>query len=325
MSAGHAADFKRPAVFQIHLIGDQLLSLPAMRALASLFPENLQLLLGEGMLSFYYRGLPVSEPVRVRWEDYSTGCVDRIVGASKPCDLFLSLSRFAMPFAAKLARSMGATQSIGLSEIFDEPVRVAPRTHVFEQLFAVPQALDPSLRFDAFCEPPEFSPAAEAAARRFVASIRQQGQRILLVHPETEPERTWPLNRFAWVIDRFLKERPEYVVLVSSLAPFDFCVNDPRVIRIDFHLELAFALVRHVDLFLGVNSCFLHAADLFRVPGVALFGSTQPWEWGFRLSPGGRHIVESSMADIRREQVLETILDIDGTLDRHPSSIPTAS
>ncbi len=320
-----ASNFKRPAVFQAYLIGDQLIGLPALRALAALFPENLQLLLGEGMLSFYYRGLPVSEPVRVWSEDFETGRVDRIVQASKPCDLFLSLSTRASPFVAKLARSLGAARSVGLCEIIDEPVRVAPRTHMFERLFAVPQALEPSLRFDSFCEPPVFSPAAEAAAIGYVALKRQRGQRILLVHPETKPEKTWPPDRFAWVLDRFLAARPEYVVLVSSLAPVDFGVSDPRVTRIDFHLEFAFALVRHVDLFLGVDSCFLHAADLFRVPGVALFGPTQVWEWGFRISPGGRHIAEASMADIRREPVLETLLDVAGALERPPSSIPPAS
>jgi ADP-heptose:LPS heptosyltransferase len=155
--------------------------------------------------------------------------------------------------------------------------------------------------------------------------MRQRDQRILLVHPETKPEKTWPPDRFAWVLDRFLAARPEYVVLVSSLAPVDFGVGDPRVIRIDFHLELAFALVRHVDLFLGVDSCFLHAADLFRVSGIGLFGPTRPSQWGFRLSPDARHIAEASMADVRREPVLEALLDIAGALARRPSSYPPAS
>src|SRR2546422_7821916 len=30
------------------------------------------------------------------------------------------------------------------------------------------------------------------------------------------------------------------------------------------HLELALAILRYADLFLGIDSCFLHAADLFR-------------------------------------------------------------
>jgi ADP-heptose:LPS heptosyltransferase len=320
-----AADFKRPAVFQANLIGDQLIGLPALRALAALFPENLRLLLGEGMLSFYYRGLPVSEPVRVWSDDVESGRVDRIVQASGPCDLFLSLTNRASPFVTKLARSLGATRSVGLCKIIDEQVRVAPGKHVFERLFAVPQALEPSLRFDAFCEPPVFSPAAEAAATRYVASMRQRGQRILFVHPETKTEKTWPPDRFAWVLDRFLAARPEYVVLVSSLAPVDFGASDPRVIRIDFHLELAFALVRHVDLFLGIDSCFLHIADLFRISGVGLFGPTRPWEWGFRLSPDARHIAEASMADVRREPVLEALLDLAGALEGRSRSKPAAS
>jgi hypothetical protein len=112
------------------------------------------------------------------------------------------------------------------------------------------------------------------------------------------------------VVERFLGERPEYKVLVSSLAPFDLGSHDGRVIPVDTHLELTLAMMRHVDLFLGVDSCFLHAADLFRVPGVALFGPTAPSEWGFRLSPSFRHVSAESMDQIRPERVLEALLEV---------------
>ena len=143
-----------------------------------------------------------------------------------------------------------------------------------------------------------------------MACLVGSGERILFLHPETGPERQWPRERFAWVVARFLAERPDYRVIVSSLAPIDLGANGGRVVRIDDHLELTLALMRYVDLFLGVDSCFLHAADLFRTPGVALFGPTKPRHWGFRLSPNTRHIAADSMQDIQPGPVLDSLLEV---------------
>jgi len=49
------AGFARPAVFFVDGFGDQLIALPAMRALEALFPREIQLLLDEGMLSLLPR------------------------------------------------------------------------------------------------------------------------------------------------------------------------------------------------------------------------------------------------------------------------------
>lgn len=56
-------------------------------------------------------------------------------------------------------------------------------------------------------------------------------------------------------------------------------------------LPTAFELVRYVDVFVGVNSCFLQAADLWRTSGVGLFGATEVHEFGFRLSALTEHFV----------------------------------
>jgi ADP-heptose:LPS heptosyltransferase len=307
-----ATTYSQPAVLQVNNLGDQLLALPAVRALASLFPGGLQLLLGEGMLSFFYRGLPVGETVRVWWE---TGRddrfdVERTARAAGPCDLFLCLSRHALPSVAVLARRMGATCTIGHDSIFDHHVRADDGMHMFDRLFAIPQCLDPSLRFDDYSQAPVFSGAAEDAAARCAATIRQPRGRLLFVHPETRPEKTWPADRLAWVLERFLAERRDYTAVVSSVEPVDVGRFRGRAAWLDLHLELALAVVRHADLFLGVDSCCLHAADLGRVPGVALFGPTSPSQWGFRLSPGSRHAAGASMSDIPPETVLEALLDL---------------
>lgn len=209
----------------------------------------------------------------------------------------------------EIARRLGARRSLGFFDCFDEHVRVEPSQHMFDLLFTIPQHLRPLLRLEDFTFAPQFSPAADAAAERFIATLRAKGERFLFLHPETRPQKMWTKERFSWVVDRFLNEKPEYKVLVSSRAPYDLGVHAGRVIQIDDHLELTLAMLPRCDLFLGVDSCFLHAADLFRLPAVGLFGAS-PTQWGLRLSPRSRHVVGRSMDEIVPQRVLEDLLEV---------------
>jgi ADP-heptose:LPS heptosyltransferase len=67
-------------------------------------------------------------------------------------------------------------------------------------------------------------------------------------------------------------------------------------IRLSLPLPLLFCLVAECDLFIGVDSCFLHVADLFGVPGVGLFGPTSPQCWGFRFAEA-RHVTGGGSLD----------------------------
>ncbi len=312
MTARGVATFDRPAVFCVNRLGDQLMTLPAMRALCTLFPGGLQLLLGEDMRYFFYRGLPLSEPVVVRWsgKDQSGIDVARTAGDAAPCDLFVCLSHDPRSFVGPLAERLGARWTLGHGEGLDQRPADNEPQHAIDRVFAIPQCLDPTLRLADHAQPPVFSPAAHDAASRFLASVRRPWHRALFIHPETHPERMWERERWAWVLERFLHERPDYMVLVASLDPVDLGGPPDRVRWIDQHLELTLALMRDVDLFAGVDSCFLHAADLYRVPGVGLFGPTPSWDKGFRFTPDARHVSAASMAGIEREEVLEALLGV---------------
>jgi ADP-heptose:LPS heptosyltransferase len=68
-------------------------------------------------------------------------------------------------------------------------------------------------------------------------------------------------------------------------------------------------LVGTADLFVGIDSSMLHAADLARVPGVGLFGPTRAAEWGFRFAPH-RHVDRTTMADITVDAVLDALEEL---------------
>jgi hypothetical protein len=303
-------------VFFVNGFGDQLMALPAMRALGAMFPGGIQLLLGEGMLSFFYRGLPIGEAVRVWWGEFEKGIidVDRIARSTKPCDLFLCLSTPVSPSVLELSRKMDANWTVGHLEMFDQCVPVDNSAHMFDQFFSIPNQLQPELRFDDFSFAPTFSPAAERAAERFVRERVAPGESILFVHPETLTAKMWSPAWLSWVLEHFLDARSNYTVFLSSVLRYPLQVrshHQHRVVWVDEHLELALAILKHADLFLGIDSCFLHAADLFRIAGIGLFGPTDPYRFGFRLSPRVLSFWgKGRMEAIRPKAVLDSLLEI---------------
>jgi hypothetical protein len=92
------------------------------------------------------------------------------------------------------------------------------------------------LRVEDFAGPLEFSGAAARAAERFVFDHIEPGERVLFLHPETQEDKMWHPEGFAWVLEHFLDAHPQFIM-------------------------------KRADLYLGVDSCFLHAADLFRLTG----------------------------------------------------------
>jgi ADP-heptose:LPS heptosyltransferase len=122
----------------------------------------------------------------------------------------------------------------------------------------------------------------------------------------------WPLDRFASVLQTFLDLHPEY--LVTILDPQPTALQDLlRHDRVSFFsnrpLGEIFALVGRADLFLGIDSCLLHAADLSGTPGIGLFGNTNPQKFGFRFAPH-YHVLGSSMLEIETATVLDLLVEL---------------
>jgi len=81
-------------------------------------------------------------------------------------------------------------------------------------------------------------------------------------------------------------------------------------------LETTTALVAQSDLFLGIDSYFLHVADFSLVPAIGLFGPTDPARWGFRVTPHFRHIKAPAMSAIDVPQVAAALDDLVSAMDR---------
>ena len=183
--------------------------------------------------------------------------------------------------------------------------------------FTLAQAFDPSLCIEDFADAPALDPRAACWADELIGRLPSTSQ-IIILHAESKPAKCWRTDRFVSVLDHVLDRLPDAWVfdVGQETVPYDAGIHGDRVVpACEMPLSHALAIVSRAHFFVGVDSCFLHAADLFRVPGVALFGPTHPHEFGFRFAPA-RHVVGAQMDAIETKDVIATI---DGLLNETQS------
>lgn len=313
---------ERPVAFFANGYGDALIALPALRALAARFDGRLTFACRAGARHPFHDDLPLREIVEVpMWWDAERRHFDPLALAERlaGCDLLVSLVPWSSTSLDGLQDALRPAPSIGFSPRFDVALARDRSKHDADRVFDAVRALDPAARIQAFATPPSYGGDAEAAAARILARVPSQ-MRVLTVHTDTLQLKMWPAERFRQVLATFLDRHPDVVALVVD--PVDHgLAGDPPTERVipcpGLSLDVAWSLVAASDLFLGVDSSMLHAADLARVPGVALFGPTRPAEFGFRFGRG-RHVAgEASMLEVSEHAVLAALEQVAG--DHAPS------
>ncbi len=289
-------DYQYPVVLFGNAIGDHLLCLPALRALAALFPERLALACMPGALRTTFADVPlhsvceIEMPGRGGSRVFDARALARKIGK---CDLLLSLHTWHSASVDRLLEILAPVASVGFTDRFTACLPRSPGKHAADLAFCVPRQFDPALRLEDYARPPKF-PVRCARYARSVRRLAGLSGRVLAIHTETKPEKTWPRARFVRLLRLFLARHPEFFIVVLDLK--NWKIRDARVAeRIvqnpGLPIRFALSLLGECDLFVGVDSCMLHAADLYRLPGVGLFGPTKPQRYGFRLSPH-RHVCD---------------------------------
>jgi ADP-heptose:LPS heptosyltransferase len=295
---------RHPAVFFINGIGDHLLALPALRALAALFPHSLTLICRPTQYRLLFADLSIRALVPAT-TDFDPSEVAASVGS---CDLFISPQPWHSESMTALVNLLRPSRSIGFFPEYQ--VCVAPtRRHAVDVMFSVATHLEPRLRIDDYAARPALPPTAEESASRILTTL-PRASRLLVVHTDTRREKMWRANRFIAVFDAFLEQHSEFLVFIvgANRQRLDQGRQTSRIIPCyGLPLATSLALVGRADLFLGVDSCMLHAADLFRVPSVGLFGPTDEREFGFRFARHVHVCGNGSMRNIGVEQVLEAL------------------
>jgi ADP-heptose:LPS heptosyltransferase len=305
------SDVKSAVVFFSRGLGDHILALPALRALCALFPGKLSLLVSHSAPDLFFGDAGLARIVEVDMDfQREKGYLYDVVAAANRLgeqDLFLSIIPGAAPEWAELSRVLRPRWSVGFAEGFDLRVPTDCKRHAVDEAFAVPRAFDLTLDAEDFSHP---FPLPRASVR-FVHALRANsgGRRLLVIHGETKPAKQWPPERFRDVLRRFLADRPDYVAI--ELCEKTPVITDPPpgvLPMISLPLASSIALAAAADLVLCVDSLFLHVADLWRTPTVALFGPTSPEVWGARFNPVCSYVRAQSMAELRVDGVLAELL-----------------
>lgn len=321
----HLLQARKPAVYFSTLIGDSVLVLPTLRALAEMFAAPLTLICPKMVFDLCFReltsrlvditGSPPIGPVLGRASnrilDY-----DALAAEIGDVDVFIDAVPWDVPsnvFVRPLRQRLAPTTSIGFPT--GDPYDVVmPRDvpHSADLTFTLARLFDPALQIDAYADPVPIPRSVQAHVRSLRADLPAR-TKVLAVHADTSSlNKRWPVTRFIDLLDRFLSRHRDFVAWVVGMGPEELNVGRERD-RIHPHLgaplDLAMGMVAEADLFVGIDSCMLHAADLARVPGVGLYGPTHPDRWGFRFAPH-RHVHMSAMTDISVDMAFDALDDL---------------
>lgn len=280
----------RPVLFFVNGIGDYLLTLPTLRALVSTLPTAPFIIWGQNNpLSLFSDFLDLNS-IEICCSRSRRGLeFDRTRATSviEHCDLFISLTPWYSSSLAELVVALQPSVTIGFAPNYDLPVTLDDSSHIIDAVFQLAIKINPGATLAAHSHAPQFAPQYNDGTQAVLSDL-PPGIRCLVVHGDTLLHKMWVLEHWVRVLASFLKDHKDFVALLlgSVPLPLDCGQHSDRIIPCyGVPLATSFALVRGADLFIGVDSCLLHAADLFRIPSVGLFGPTLAQEYGSRFAP----------------------------------------
>jgi len=288
-------DVRHPVAFFLHGAGDALLALPALRALAAMFEGRLTLVCERSIQELLFHQLPVRRAVHIgatapAGGDWPRACDftfdgERIAREAGACDMFLALAPWRSKSLERLVDSLAPEWTVGLGEGWDVALPRRPDRHASAHVFEVARLFDPALEVEPFSGPPAFSAAARERAAEIVG-LFPKGRRILALHNDTQARKTWDGGRLEGAVRGFLSRHSDFWAVSLGLDRPRKEWDDLRFVPCNgLPLDTSMCILQAADLFLGVDSCMLHLADLCRIPSVGLFGPTRLSEFGCRFAP----------------------------------------
>jgi ADP-heptose:LPS heptosyltransferase len=272
-------------------IGDHLLTLPTVRALSAHFGGRLRLISFFEAKERHYLGVRFGAFRPTIFRDEAAGqksfdpdAAARLVGR---CPLIISLNPWHSPWMDRFLDLVRPAFTVGFNEGFDVRLPLDYDRHCADMTFEMARVFDSSLNIETFAEPPRLKPAIRRSVHGLMRTL-PKGCRVLAVHADTQPWKEWRHDYFRAALHGSLEQHPEFIAMVVGQREIDLehGRHADRVVPCrGQHLHVAMAIVEQADLFLGIDSFALHAADLTHTPGVGLFGATRALEWGFRFGP----------------------------------------
>ena len=306
----------RTVVLFVNGIGDAILTIPTVRALRAAIPGRVTFLFQTWQGEVIFSEIPVEEKVglhltvnheHVGFERFRFD-VNEIVADIGPCTRFISLCPWTSTDIRNLKTRLNPRESIGLTEDYDIHFLWRPGQHEADAVFKTTGFLRLPLEVDAFAQPVILQPSAVYCAQKLLDKVGDN-YKTLVVHTDTAPEKEWLNDRWSDLIDRFLRSHPGFIVIFvgSKISPSLLLPKHRAVNYTGLPLGPSLALVGLANVFIGIDSCMLHMADMSRVPGVGLFGTTDAREFGFRYGPNVTLQARGSLRQLAAEPVSDAL------------------
>lgn len=277
-------------VFYGNGIGDAIINRPALSALGKLLPGPVRLICNSGRGEFLWRGLPFDETVTLSMEPDELGIrafdLSLIPRRYDGCEVFATMVPWFSPSLDALVARLSPSRSYGMGAGFDVTLPLDYGKNSVELGFDVVRAAAGQHDIAGYRLPLAFDSQCERRVDRLLRGLFDLGyQHLISVHTETLETKQWSHACIEEVLCRVLERSEDLMaVMVDYRPPERMCAcHEHRIIRLPgLMLENAMRIVTLSDLFFGIDSCMLHAADHAGVPGVVLFGpETEAYEFGY--------------------------------------------
>jgi hypothetical protein len=156
-------------------LGDHLLTLPALRALAHGFKGRLTLLCLPGARRRFFADLPLRTVIEAPFREQSEGYHEALCRLLPPADLLVSPNPWHRTILDRLLARMEGRPSVGLRGCFSHPVPRDFGKHSADLAFDVARRIFPELKLDDFAQPLTLPAEAVAAARRLRERLARSG------------------------------------------------------------------------------------------------------------------------------------------------------
>ncbi len=299
--------------------GDYVLALPALRALAATVPRPSLLVAGEGPQAFIVADAGFDHCMFLpftRQGDATEFDWRAVLAWTADCEVLVALCPWPSDALGQLHRALRPRRSIGFGPPCAEQVDYRAEGHECDVLFAPVRRLDPAAAPGDFSAPLHWPPRTAGVAAALRGAL-PPGGRLLVAHLDTVPGKSWAVDRLDRALAAVVPAHPALYVIVlnAGAAALPLAAASGRVTGLEgLALDRAMSVVAAADLFVGVDSCMLHVADLHRRPGVGLFAPTAPARFGFRWTDPARvrYVRAAAMEDIGPEPVAAALKELLG-------------
>jgi ADP-heptose:LPS heptosyltransferase len=305
---------EKSIVFFANGIGDHVLALPTLRAISACKQGKIILLHSTSAPLFIFEDVPIERRLAVQMHRTQSGRefeFDHLIDELRNAQVFCSLVPWPSPSIDMLLNLTNPKHSIGFSGSFSSPLHYELSIHASRSMFAVATAIEKGLDFQQFLGKPNIRSSNTRLERDIEARIA--GKKLLCIHNETIEIKRIPSNVLHEAVKMFLDSKQEFVCICLDYGDdveFLKGTHDRIVPVSGIPLEMAAKFLERADVFLGVDSCMLHFADLFRVPSVGIFGPTDPSHFGFLLARNHTLTYRESLLKVKRDEIVHALKDL---------------